>query len=153
MLCQEENPGPSRIFCTLESDSQGISYTCDAGWRFPEFLAAHLPFRHGSLRSGRGPPDGASQERLGELNTMRCKVRMVAGSEEGQSLRVRRRKRMAARKTSGEPKPPALVTTGRLGHSPPSRRPQGTPASTSPLRSMPSAPNARHVATAMSPPD
>lgn len=59
---------------------------------------------------------------------------------------------MAARKTSGEPKPPALVMTGRLGYSPPTKRPQGTPACTSPPKMMPSARNARHVATAMSPP-
>jgi hypothetical protein len=40
-----------------------------------------------------------------------------------------------------------------LGCSPPTRRPQGTPACTSPPRMMPSAPNDRQVATAMSPPE
>src|SRR5690606_2056745 len=43
--------------------------------------------------------------------------------------------------TSAEPKPPALVTTGRPAARPPVSVPMGTPPVTSPTRAMPVAPS------------
>src|SRR5690606_20610465 len=54
--------------------------------------------------------------------------------------------------TSGEPKPPALVTTGKPATGPPVRVPSGIPPVTSSTNAIPPAPRASSTALAPSPP-